>query len=359
MNAPALSLAFIGLYLFYLFYKTSRNKYLYMMAGVLTLSGMLKVSSLLSFAAIVAIFFIELIKIKITYNRKVFPNPKQQFIPLAGVIVVQVIWYLYARYYNSQHNAGVFLVGILPVWDFDFSKFEIFWRAVTEHIKWDYFRRETQVVFILMLIATWISARKANRLLLLMTSIISVGFIAFLILFFQALQDHDYYVLDLLVLAPFVMMTFLMLLKENYSKVFNSLIFKIIVLAFLIHNIDFARRRIEDRYSMTGWQNHDYVEFYKNFEDISPYLRSLGIEQNDKVLSLSDESINISLLFMNQKGWSDYGISHDISQIDKAIKSGAKYLLIDEQELDKNHQLRPYLQTRIGHYKSIDIYKIQ
>ena len=41
--------------------------------------------------------------------------------------------------------------------------------------------------------------------------------------------------------------------------------------------------------------NNFHEKIYKDLEDITPYLRSLGIERTDKVISLPDGSFNISL----------------------------------------------------------------
>lgn len=358
MNAPAFSIALVGLYFFFRFYKTSKNKYLYFMAIAYAFSGLLKISSLLSFAAILVLLILELFNFKFAEGRKIFQNPKSQIFPLLGVLLIQLGWYLYAHHYNSTYNSGVFLVGILPVWGLDQSRIIEVFNAVLIHIRWDYFRRETQVVFIIMLIFIWVFSRKTNKLLLYLTSLISLGFLLFIILFFQALQQHDYYTLDLLVLVPFILLTFLLLLKNNFTRIFNSLIFKIIVIAFLIHNIDFARRRIEDRYSLTGWQNHEYVENMKDYEEISNYLRSIGITEDDKVISLSDDSINISLYLMNQKGWTNYGISNDSIRIGKTINLGAEYLLIDEGDADLKKNIESYLQNKIGKFKSVEIFKL-
>jgi hypothetical protein len=358
MNAPAFSIALIGLYFFFRFYKTSKNKYLYLMAIAYTLSGLFKISSLLSFMAILVVFILDLFNFKLTEGRKIFQNPKSQIFPLLGVLLVQIGWYLYAHHYNSIYNGGVFLIGILPIWDLDQSRITEVINAILIHIRWDYFRRETQVIFIIMFIFIWIFSRKTNKVLLYLTSLISLGFLLFIILFFQALQHHDYYTLDLLVLVPFILLTFLLLLKNSFTNIFNSLVFKIIVLAFLIHNVDFARRRIEDRYSITGWQNHEYIENMKVYEEISPYLRSLGIKKEDKVISLSDVSINVSLYLMNQKGWTNYGISNDSVMIGKAIKSGAKYLMLDKKEAGVKNNIESYLRNKIGQFKSVEIFEL-
>jgi len=359
MNSTALSLAFIGLYFFYRFFKESKNKDLYLMTLFFSLAGLLKITSLLSFIAIFGVFVIELLNIKLLPDRKIFQYPKRQIFPLLAVFLIQIIWYSYANSYNAKYNSGIFLIGILPIWKLNTFQIKEIISAIIDHIKWDYFRRETELIFLIMFLSLFVFYKKSNKLLLFLTFTISIGFILFILLFFQALKDHDYYTLDMSILIPFIILAFFVFLKNNFRKVFNSLLLKIIVLSFLIHNIDFARRRIRDRYSSGGWQNENYIKYVKIFEEITPYNRSLGIRPDDKVLSLSDQSINISLYLMNQKGWTNYGmISSDSNKIKETIKLGAKYLFIYNKEIYKEKNITPFINNKIGEFGKVDIYKL-
>jgi len=208
-----------------------------------------------------------------------------------------------------------------------------------------------------MLIFILINHRKTNRILLYTTILIVLGFAGFIILFFQALA-HDYYVTNMLILVPVILLTFMLLLKTSYPNIFYSFIFRLAIVLFLVHNIDFAGRRITDRYSPDGWQNSNYTKNVHIFEEITPYLRSIGIQKNDRIISLSDNSINITLYLMNQKGWTNYGLDEDSTQISKKIALGAKYLMIYDKRTYQNSTILPFLKNKIGEYKSVDIYRL-
>ena len=115
MNIPALSLAMIGLLFFFRFVQTSSNKHLLLFCLFYSLAGLLKISSLLSFMAILGLFALELLGIKPIRDRKIFNRPIQQSLFLLGVLVIQMAWILFAVQYNKQNNAGYFLVGIIPL----------------------------------------------------------------------------------------------------------------------------------------------------------------------------------------------------------------------------------------------------
>ena len=357
MDVPAFSLALIGLYFFTKFYYTKKNKYLVVCAIFYAVAGLLKISSMISFIAISLLFILETGGLKLKTDGKIFSAPLKKSLIFAGVYILLIFWYLFARGYNERYNAGNFLLGILPLWDFNNAQIIEILNSVREHIKWAYFRRETQLVYVLMLMIILVNHRKVNRILLFATILITIGFACYIILFFQALA-HDYYVINMLILVPSLLLTFLLLIKSSYQKIFNSFIFRIAFILFLFHNIEFAERRIVERYNADGWQNENYTKYVYVFEEITPYLRSIGIQKDDRVLSLSDNSINITLYLMNQKGWTNYGIEEDSTLIGKKIASGAKYLIIYDKHIYKNKSLSPFFKHKIGEYKSVDIYRL-
>lgn len=358
MNIPALSLAMIGLYFFSRFYETTKNKYFYLFLISYTVAGLLKIPSLISFIAIAGLFFLELVGIKLHPKRKIFHQPLKQILLLFGVVAIQYIWYIYAQNYNAEHNAGIFLIGFLPFWDYNSEQIKATLDALVGHIKWDYFRRETQVVFLLMFVLIIVFYKKISRTMLALNLIIASGILLFSLLFFGALKDHDYYTINLFIMVPVLLLSFSLLLKKRFNTIYVSLVFRIIIVAFLIHNIDFGRRRIIDRYNEDGWHNENYIGSMQAFEEISPYLRSIGIKKNDRVLSLSDNSINISLYLMNQKGWTNYGIRIDSNKVKEKIDLGAKYLLIYNDTLYKETVIQPLIKNKIGRYKNIDIFAL-
>lgn len=358
MDIPAFSSALIGLYFFFKYARTSRNRHFYLFAGFYALAGLLKISSLLSFFAISGIFVLELINVKIIPGRKIFMEPLKQSFILMGVVLIQAAWYMYAVNYNSRHTGGIFLIGTLPVWELNSIQIKATLLAVKEHLKWDYFRIETHLILVLMFGFVLAFYKKADKFISILAILVLVGSLAFSILFFQALKDHDYYTINLFVLVPFVILSFLLLLKIRFNKIFLSIIFRIILIAFLIHSLDFARRRMESRYDSKGWQNENYIKNIQPFETISPYLRSIGIKKDDRVISLSDKSPDISLYFMNQKGWTNYNISGDSARIKDEISLGAKYLIIYNKKAYEDQAIIPFIKDKTGEYKNIDIYAL-
>ncbi|HRY99697.1 MAG TPA: hypothetical protein P5550_11640, partial [Bacteroidales bacterium] len=323
------------------------------------LAGLLKISALLSFAAILGLLILEMSGLKLDQQRRIFVHPLRYGLILIGVAGIQLLWYSYAQHYNNQHNAGIFLLGILPVWDMDAAAIQATMDGVRHHLRWDYFRQETQLLLVGMFLTVLIFFRHLPRILLGLMLMVSTGFIVYIILFFNALKDHDYYTINLFILVPITLLAFLTLMKTRFPGVFASATLKVLLLALLIHNADFARRRMEGRYHPQGWENSYFVNNTSAYRDAGPYLDSLGIGRDARVISLSDPSINITLYLMDRKGWTDFNIGGDSLRLQEVVARGADYLFISDTGTYRQAGVKALLQYKVGQYRHIAIYRLR
>ena len=110
-----------------------------------------------------------------------------------------------------------------------------------------------------------------------------------------------------------------------------------------------------------NWSHFNYQSTMGSCETVEPYLRSIGIKPTDRIISIPDQSINISLVLMNQVGFTDYGyiLLQGKERIEFFKKKGAKYLIINDTSIFNNRNyLKPFTKTKIGSYKNINIYSI-
>jgi len=359
MNVPSLSFDIIGWCFFYKFYKNKKYKFLYLSFGSFLLAGLLKMTGFMSFGIISFVFVVEFIQnFRKKDTEKIFFKPLQTIIPIAIVGIIVLLWYLFAIKYNNTYNRNLFLIGIIPIWDLSNEKI----LEVIEHIRviWirAYFSKHLQLLAILLTIFIFIKSKKISKFFTTTIILYSLGFIASLLFWFQALIHHDYYLINFLIIWTFIFATFAFTLKNEYPKIFNSIITKIILLIILIYNITLTTNNIDDRY--TGWMNSHHLEYTKSLETITPYLRELGIERDDLVVSIPDGSINISLYLMNQKGYTNFGNKMlDSMSFASKIEQGCKYLIINDTALLKQDYIQPFLKEKIGEYQNINIYNLQ
>jgi hypothetical protein len=106
------------------------------------------------------------------------------------------------------------------------------------------------------------------------------------------------------------------------------------------------------------WWN-EYPQF-RDFDEVTPYLRSIGISRFDRVISVPDLTHH-TLYIMNQPGWTQcYDLNLDSVSVQQSIDRGAKYIIIASKEyLDKSPYLSAFTGSPAGHFGKILIYDLQ
>ncbi len=376
-DVPALSMAIIGWFFFWKFYKTEKNKWLcisslFFMTGIL-----LKASAGINFVCVGVLFLLEFFNIiKFKNEEKIFKQPYKQSLIFIIPLTLIFVWYAYASHYNKQNNDGLFLIGILPIWGFDRVHIVETARSLLHELLPHYFNLYALVIILSMFTLLFVFHKKANSMLFVITTTMFIGFIIFLILFFQVFNVHDYYLINMLIFVVFVLVSFFFFLQQNYPNVLNNAKLKIafaILLGFSIYNTAVIQRAkyfgsysiLLDQKQVEYWQwyHWDYNNHFKSLESVTPYLRSIGINREDRVFSTPDQSINISLYLMDQKGWTDY-CHGEFAENNKAfmeyiIKHKAKYLIINDTDKLKEEFLQPYITKKIGQYQNIEIFDLR
>ena len=357
MNIPAFSFAAIGLYFFFQYKRQPRLFFFIAFCLSYLLAALLKASALLSFFAILILFFIQHINGRFL-NISILRKKPSEYILIACTLILPVFWYRYAIHYNQQHTGGIFLIGILPIWEMTVDKIQETFRYIGIHLRWDYFRPFTEIVLLIFLLLLVPLRKFIDKYLLLLILFTGMGSVAFLILFFGALQWHDYYIIDLYIFTPLLLLAFFQGLFRKFPRISSSIFTYLLLLIFLVHSADFARRRYKERYDINNYRNLHHRNVMKAFSEIEPLLQSLNIGPEAKVLSLSDHSINISLYLMHRKGWTHYGTGLKPEGIERRIEQGARYLFIADPRTKENPDLAPYLKNKIGTHRNIEIYDL-
>ena len=143
--------------------------------------------------------------------------------------------------------------------------------------------------------------------------------------------------------------------KTNDSIFFNSFIIKIAFSILLAFNIHYAKSKLKNRYIGEANEYNQFSDVHK----ITPYLRKIGINPNDKVISLPDHTPCYTLYLMNQPGWSQINLKNDSIPVKEYISLGAKYLILSEAEPLTRTSLQPFLKNKIGEFGKVKIFKLQ
>ena len=355
MNVPSFSMALIAIYFFYQFYKKGKGYFLYFSMFAYLIGGLLKIPALTSYLAILGLFVFEMIGvIKLKRNKKLFSKPFQQIVPFALVAVVIFAWYYYAYLYNKEHNSGIFLIGTLAVWDLDQERIA----KIIEHarILWfdSYHSPYIQYLLVALLIGIFSFFKKMNNALLLMTAFLTIGFLMFILLWFSVFDQHDYYLINQLILMISIFATFFLFLKEKLSRLFYNKWFRLVLILVLAHNVYHCRNNLDLRYH--GWLNDWHRSQFQALETITPYLDSLGVHYEDKVLFMNDGSFNIPLYLMNRKGYTAYSGTN--SEVLAVRLKGVDYFITNDTSVLSRDEIKPIINEKIGHYKNISIFSL-
>lgn len=379
-NIPAFSLTFPGWFYFYKFYTKEKNKYLYVSMFFFMMAGLLKVSSAISFFTLFIVYFIELFHIfTLKKDKKIFFKPLLHVIPFILVLAIISLWYLFAFHYNEINNGGFFLQGILPIWEIGGEKIKLILFNLYNDLLPQFFSKFLLDLALILFVVMLIFYKRVNKLFFVIMISLFGAVICYLILFFQVFDVHDYYLIDLLIFPVAIFFTFLVFLKENFEGILNSKIFKVSIVIVLTFNIYYCAVNNRMKYNsndflaknsflftktqidLWNWTRWHYGCTIKACETITPYLRSIGIQRSDYVISIPDRSLNISLYLMDQVGNTDlfYEPAYGEQNIRKFIKRGAKYLIINDPDLLTQDYVKPFIKKKIGQYKNVTIYDLR
>lgn len=355
MNVPSFSFALIGIYYFYHFFKTEKTKYLFFSMVMYLLGGLLKIPALTSFMAIIGLYFLELFGfVKLKKDHKLFSKPIIHFLPFAIIGIVIFLWYYYAYQYNKNNNAGIFLIGILPIWEVAKERIIGIYKHVWVALFDSYHSPFIQYLSVFMLLMIFVFRKKQNTILFFSTSFLFIGFVLFIILWYDVFDFHDYYLINQLIFMISIFVTFFWFIKNHYKKLYLNVVFRLVLIVILAVHINFCRNNI--RYRYFGELNHAHVTGTKSLEKIDPYLDSIGIDKSQKVLFMNDGSFNIALYLMNRKGYTAYyGTSEEAFQ--ERIKR-VDYLMINDTSLLSRDYIKEPINKKIGNYKNIHIFSL-
>jgi len=384
-NVPAFSFVLIGWNFFYRYYHSKKSKFLFFAIGMFTLGGLFKMTAYISFIVLGAFYIFECIKFKILKKElKIFQNLQTSFFPFLFSLIIMLSWYIYAAYFTGIHGGKYTFNGLWPIWEMKSSQIEVILDFIKNIIYHQLFSSTALLLIIAMGIFLFVDYKKTNRFILTSLALLLIGCTSFIALWFQALEAHDYYVINLLLFPLFILIGFVWHLKENYQFLFNSKIVQIIFSVFVLCNIFYASNNIRMRYwgnlnvslsvakiladkpEIDYWWWTGSHNSFKALNDIEPYNRSLGIKETDLVAFIPDQGFSTSLYLMNQKGWtSGFGIENDPNTdprqrlIDKINSKKLQYLFIGDSVTLKKEYLQPFLNNPIGSYKGVLIYSLK
>ena len=353
-DVPSLSFIFIAWFFLLIYLKTRKQVVLWIAATMFCLAMLLKITSALSFISLGGWVLFELIFQK--KEQRIFKFQFKEMLPFLVAVILVLFWYVYVDYYNKIHGGHFSYHGIWPVWDMTKEQFLRIIDALDKIYFKELFMPYTQWITIGVWLLLLVFIKKFSPILRFFLIVLPIGFLIQMLLWFQVLEGHDYYTINLLAVFVMVWAFLFVLLKDK--RIINHPVLYVLGIAFFLLNVNTCKKRIEDRHK--GWMNDMYKNKMEALTEIEPYFQKLKIDKDDKVISLPDYTINASLYYMKRKGYTEFG--SDFSKQEtflKRIEQGAKYLIVNDSTMLSQEVLQPFIQNKIGEYKNVLIFDIR
>lgn len=353
-DVPALSFVFLAWYFALRFTENRKAIHLWISAMLFCMAMLLKITSVISFVALGGWVVFELLFQE--KEDRIFRFSLKHFFPFLLILLPVLAWYWYADYYNSIYRGHISYHGIWPVWEMTAEQFNRIIDALEKVYLKELFLPFTQYLTIAIWLYLVLTIKKMKPVYRYFVIILPAGFLVQLLLWFQVLEGHDYYMINLLIVFVFIWAIFLM--HINKLKLPYKYIAHVLAVIFFVCNVYTCHQQAKIRYE--GWMNEMFDKNLKALIDIQPTFQKWGIHEEDKVISIPDFTINGSLYLMNRKGYTDFG--SDFSKAEtfyKRIEQGAKYLVVNDSTVFSREYLKPFLQNKVGEFENISVFNIE
>lgn len=342
----ALFLVPVAFLFLYSYLKSKNSASLICGVLILALSGLLKLSALI--IPLIALGSYVLFSLS-KYRWKI------ALIGMIGVsliILLNYIWYRYVFQFNEERGTNYFFTKLAPFWQLESSSRKEVLDVILDFRLQEFYNKIMLLISAVLIGVSIIKNRISWISFFLVSSLL--GFIIFFLLFFQQFRYHDYYMINLVIMVP---MVFIIFFKSVENPIIQPTMIKILRLLFIfliLRNTVVAANFNKRRYmnpENSRYENEGYFTLEKK-------LDSLGVEKDAFVISVPDDSPNVTLYLMNRSGWTNSHFPLKPENIEDFKARGAEYLIIGEGQLLLENDLRPYFKNKIGEHKSIHIFKL-
>lgn len=348
-NVPAISLVIMGWYYYFRFQYDGRSSAIIWMLFFMTLGALIKASEAIHLIAA----FLSLLHAKY-WRKEDWPQGGAWGVWFGTAIGIACVagWVMYAKATNQAYGNNMSLLGIFPIWDMSQVDRSYTWK-VLKTIWAPVIASKVNWVLTAGLFAGMLWPKVWRSDLFMPSILLFLGSAAYSLLWYKAFMIHDYYLLTMLVFPIFFLMLLLeQILKHSESTPWLFLSAMIVFLAVGIHTIAYNGKMQHKRMDPAA------SEIDSAFYTLEGSLRALGVDREDRIISVPDPSPNISLYMANNPGWTDC-LNGGINNPAPYIRAGAKFLVGLDTSIQGRPGMAPYLTDTIGTHGPFVIYRLK
>lgn len=305
-DISALATCLVGWYGFYRFYTDFKKPYLYLATFAFALSALFKITYLIHpIAGFLAVFlFFPNNDIRGNWNRKQWLRAMVAMLGFCALLAAA--WVGYVKHYNSLHGNWYFLSKATPIWNMTWEQITAQMAFLKVYWGESYFFPSIWRFWLFILCFNIYGSYKFRSMWNTMHWIVLAGTLAYFLLFFRQFADHDYYFLLCYPYFAFLMMAFLVNLRELFPRQHRGLILLFILVFYSIGGIKHSKSMLNGRFK----HNDMFAAPCLPLEGYHTILDSLHIPNDARFVILGDLSVNGAAYFIRRQAYT----VHDTSQ---------------------------------------------
>ncbi len=304
-NPAALGLTTLGMYGLWKYFEHPDAPKLVFATTFLLLGALLKVSMLTyTLAAMATAVWLFVItpggKSRYFPDKTVFWN----WMVAGGLIIIgAAAWYLWAMNYNRTHHSGLLMTTILPIWNMPKEEILRFAREIYLWYHEIYFPSWMLIAFLVLIPLIGLVHRHFPRPAVIFAVFVLLGAIAFLILFYNQILVHHYYIIDVM---PALMVVFSMawrwLQQRKPTRIHLPLI-PIAAIGLALVLLSYGNTHMADYYGNPQYTPGFNRSLMKT-EALSRFMAEKALSYDSTLMvTVPDVTPNVNLYYLNTKGW--------------------------------------------------------
>ncbi|MBS1942369.1 MAG: glycosyltransferase family 39 protein [Bacteroidetes bacterium] len=376
-DVPAFDLALIGWWYVVRYAQERRERLWGWAVFFFSLGMLLKVTAGMSLIALTGILLVRTARRKRAASSwSLFKGDRREWLILLAGLLAVYAWYVYAAWYNGVHGGKYTFNGLWPLWGMEPAEKLQAWNVGRRIVVFQVFDTSVWILIGVAFTALAANIRKLPEQLALLNAALLVGTVLYILFWFHALDNHDYYFINPMITLVALLVSSLWYVKHFSPGVFQARGARWAMFALLAYNTAYTAQNMRMRYDTSGtmtpkdlWPIYHDAELahwnalsywsLENVVHIRPALRALGIHADDRVIFADDPTINASFLFMGNRGWNDYGHHlNDPGWMDMLIANGAKYFLCVDPKWTWDQPTARYLYDLVGVVDGVSVYRL-
>lgn len=224
--------------------------------------------------------------------------------PFIAMALPVLAWNWYAINYNAEHHDTYFMMRSAPVWSMSMTQINETWDYITRYWITSLFHPSGLHFCAIALLGSVVIALLRKRKPPLFESALLAGSIAFVVLFFEKLKDHDYYFLTLIPAFILLMQCALMLWRSSSLPAWLVLLVQLTLLVMSGVNMHYGSQRAMKRFFHPEKSTQELVMSWIGAQEQAMVQRCTLT--SDTLWIEGDNSPNAGLMLVGRKGYTDF-----------------------------------------------------